>query len=40
MSWWRGQNLEKPIIGPGGTKWHFLVWNGFIEGVHARRIYF
>lgn len=40
MAWWRGQNLDRPIAGPDGTVWHFLVWHGFIGGVSSQRIYF
>ena len=40
MSWLRGQNLERPIVGPDGTTWHFLVWYGHIGGVSLQRIYF
>jgi hypothetical protein len=40
MSWWRGQNLDRPLTGPDGTTWHFLVWHGRIGGVDTQRIYF
>ena len=40
MSWWRGQNLGRPVVGPDGTAWHFLVWHGHVGGVYWQRIYF
>jgi hypothetical protein len=40
MSWLRGQNLDRPVIGPDGTMWHFLLWHGQIGGIYTQRIYF
>jgi hypothetical protein len=40
MTWWRGQNLDRPIVGPDGTVWHFRVWAGHIGGILSQRIYF
>jgi hypothetical protein len=40
MVWWRGQNLDKPVIGPDSTKWYFLVWSGSIDSVRIQRIFF
>jgi hypothetical protein len=40
MGWWRGQNLDKPIVGQDGIKWHFLVWHDSVEGIRTQRIFF
>jgi hypothetical protein len=40
MHWWTGQNLDRPIVGPDGTTWHFLVCHGPVDGVHTQRIFF
>lgn len=38
--WWKGQNLDKPIIAKDGTEWHFLVWQNLVHGVHQEKIFF
>jgi hypothetical protein len=38
--WWRGQNLDKPIVGPDGVRWHFRVWHDYEEGIYVQRLFF
>jgi hypothetical protein len=40
VSWWRGQNLDRTLVGPDGTAWHFLVWRGHVGDVFTQRIFF
>jgi hypothetical protein len=38
--WWRGQNLEKPVLDSAGKPWNFRVWYDFIDGMQMQRIFF
>ena len=38
--WWDGQNLDKTLAGPDGTRWLFRVWHGTVEGVYCQRLFF
>lgn len=38
--WWRGQNIDNPIIDKNGNYWEFKVWHDFVEGIYLQKIYF
>jgi hypothetical protein len=40
MTWWTGQNLDKPVFAKDGREWHFQVWHGHLDGVYTQRIFF
>jgi hypothetical protein len=29
--WWDGQNLDQSLVGSGGTRWFFRVWDGTVD---------
>jgi hypothetical protein len=37
--WRDGQNLDKPLAGPDGTRWFFRVWHGTVGGVHCQDLF-
>lgn len=38
--WWKGQNMDKPIIAKNGEIWEFLVWHGHTDKIYNQKIYF